>query len=34
VMYVLMILKTAKLMADYNQHNFNYRGSYNSMWLK
>ena len=34
VMYVLMVLKTAKLIADHNQHYFNYRGSYNSLWLK
>jgi len=34
VMYALMVLKTAKLMADYNQHYFNYRGSYNNLWLK
>ena len=34
VMYVLMILKTAKLMADYQQHYYNYRGSYNNLWMK
>ncbi|MBQ8186059.1 MAG: helix-turn-helix transcriptional regulator [Clostridia bacterium] len=34
VMYVLMILKTAKLMADHEQHYYNYRGSYNSLWMK
>lgn len=34
VMYVLMILKTARLMDENQQHYFNYRGSYNNLWLK
>lgn len=34
VMYTLMLMKTAKLMADNKQHYFNYRGSYNNLWLK
>ena len=34
VMYTLMILKTARLMDENVQHYFNYRGSYNNMWLQ
>ncbi len=34
VMYVLMILKIARLVDEYKQHYFNYRGSYNYLWLK
>jgi len=34
VMYVLMILKTARLVDEYKQHYFNYRGSYNYLWLQ
>ncbi len=34
VMYTLMILKTARLMDENIQHYFNYRGSYNNLWLK
>ncbi|MBQ3100863.1 MAG: helix-turn-helix transcriptional regulator [Clostridia bacterium] len=34
VMYTLMILKTARLMDENLQHYFNYRGSYNNLWLR
>ena len=34
VMYTLMILKVARLMDENVQHYFNYRGSYNNLWLK
>lgn len=34
VMYTLMILKIARLMDENLQHYFNYRGSYNNLWLK
>ena len=34
VMYALMIFKTARLMDENKQHCFNYRGSYNNLWLK
>ena len=34
VMYVLMILKTARLIAEKKEHYYNYRGSYNSAWLR
>lgn len=34
VMYVLMILKTARLIAEQKEHYYNYRGSYNNLWLK
>ena len=33
-MYALMILKTARLMDENKQHYFNYRGSYNNLWIK
>lgn len=34
VMYTLMILKIARLMDENEQHYFNYRGSYNNLWIK
>ena len=34
VMYTLMLLKTARLMDENLQHYYNYRGSYNNLWLK
>lgn len=34
VMYVLMVLKTARLIDEAQQHYFNYRGSYNDLWLQ
>ena len=34
VMYTLMILKTARLMDENEQHYFNYRGSYNNLWIQ
>ncbi len=34
VMYTLMILKTARLMDENKQHYFNYRGSYNNLWIQ
>jgi len=34
VMYVLMILKIARLIEENEQHYFNYRGSYNNRWLQ
>lgn len=34
VMYVLMILKIARLVDEAEQHYFNYRGSYNYLWLQ
>ena len=34
VMYTLMILKTARLMEENQQHYFNYRGSYNNLWIQ
>ena len=34
VMFTLMILKIARLMDENLQHYFNYRGSYNNLWLK
>lgn len=34
VMYMLMILKIAKLVDEYKQHYFNYRGSYNYLWIQ
>ena len=34
VMYALMILKTARLMEENQQHYFNYRGSYNNLWIR
>ena len=34
VMYTLMILKIARLMDENLQHYYNYRGSYNNLWLK
>lgn len=33
-MYTLMILKIARLMDENKQHYFNYRGSYNNLWLQ
>jgi len=33
-MYTLMILKTARLMHENLQHYFNYRGSYNNLWIQ
>lgn len=33
VMYTLMILKIARLMDENKQRYFNYRGSYNNLWL-
>ena len=34
IMYVLMILKTARLLDENEQHYFNYRGSYNNLWIQ
>lgn len=34
IMYVLMILKTARLLDENDQHYFNYRGSYNNLWIQ
>ena len=34
VMFTLIVLKTARLMDENLQHYFNYRGSYNNLWLK
>ena len=34
IMYVLMILKTARLIEENKQHYFNYRGSYNNLWIQ
>ena len=34
IMYVLMILKTARLIDENEQHYFNYRGSYNNLWIQ
>jgi len=34
VMYALMILKIARLMDENLQHYFNYRGSYNHLWIR
>ena len=34
IMYVLMILKTARLVDENEQHYFNYRGSYNNLWIQ
>ena len=34
IMYVLMILKTARLIDENKQHYFNYRGSYNNLWIQ
>ena len=34
VMFTLMILKIARLMDENRQHYFNYRGSYNNLWLQ
>jgi len=34
VMYTLMILKTARLMHENVQHYYNYRGSYNNLWIQ
>ena len=33
VMYALMILKIARMIEENQQHYFNYRGSYNNIWL-
>ena len=34
ILYVLMILKTARLIDENKQHYFNYRGSYNNLWIQ
>lgn len=34
IMYVLMILKIARLIDENKQHYFNYRGSYNNLWIE
>ena len=34
IMYVLMILKTARIIDENKQHYFNYRGSYNNLWIQ
>lgn len=34
VLYTLMILKIARLMDENQQHYFNYRGSYNNLWIQ
>ena len=34
IMYVLMILKIARLIDENKQHYFNYRGSYNNLWIQ
>ena len=34
IMYMLMILKTARLIDENEQHYFNYRGSYNNLWIQ
>ena len=34
MMYMLMILKTARLIDENKQHYFNYRGSYNNLWIQ
>ena len=34
IMYMLMILKTARLIDENKQHYYNYRGSYNNLWIQ
>ncbi|MBE6642781.1 MAG: helix-turn-helix transcriptional regulator [Ruminococcaceae bacterium] len=34
IMYILMILKTARLINENKQHYYNYRGSYNNLWIR
>ena len=34
IMYMLMILKIARLIDENEQHYFNYRGSYNNLWIQ
>ena len=34
IMYMLMVLKTARLIDENKQHYFNYRGSYNNLWIQ
>ena len=34
VMYVVMILKIARLMDENKHHYFNYRSSYNNLWIQ
>lgn len=34
IMYMLMILKIARLIDENKQHYFNYRGSYNNLWIQ
>ena len=34
IMYVLMILKTARIIDENKQHYFNYRGPYNNLWIQ
>ena len=34
IMYMLMILKTARLIDENEQHYFNYRGSYTNLWIQ
>ena len=34
IMYLLMILKTARLIDENKQNYFNYRGSYNNLWIQ
>lgn len=33
-MYTLMVLKIARLMDENKQHYYNYRGSYNNLWIQ
>ena len=34
IMYMLIILKTARLIDENKQHYYNYRGSYNNLWIQ
>lgn len=34
IVYTLTILKIARLMYENNQHYFNYRGSFNNLWIR
>ena len=34
LMYMLMVLKTARLMEENRQDYYNYKGSYNNLWIQ
>ena len=34
LMYMLMVLKTARLMEENRQDYYNYKGSYNNLWMQ